>query len=117
MILKDEVEYYLKDLSTKIEIWGMLFRSDRDKNLQTLLDLELTPDAVKEIIKALKVTDYVEGPKKDTLNGGPDLWVFGKLIKSKEIYIKVTIGFLMLRQFAFPFIQQNFLCIFHLNSE
>ena len=48
---------------------------------------------VKEIIKALKVTDYVEGPKKDTLNGGPDLWVFGKLIKSKEIYIKVTIGF------------------------
>ena len=93
MILKDEVEYYLKDLSTKIEIWGMLFRSDRDKNLQTLLDLELTPDAVKEIIKALKVTDYVEGPKKDTLNGGPDWRVFGKLIKSKEIYIKVTIGF------------------------
>ncbi|HMQ61162.1 MAG TPA: hypothetical protein PKE06_10875 [Flavilitoribacter sp.] len=94
MITKDEVEIYLRDLSTKIDIWGLLFRSDRDKNLQTLLDLELSPNAVKEIIKALNAADYVEGPKKDTLNDGPDLWVFGKLIKRKEIYIKVTIGFL-----------------------
>lgn len=38
------------------------------------------------------MTDYSEGPKTDTLNAGAPLWVFGKLVKNKMIYIKISVG-------------------------
>ncbi|MBK6619371.1 MAG: hypothetical protein IPG32_00255 [Saprospirales bacterium] len=37
-----DVEHYLAELRTKLDIWGLIFRSDRGKNMQTLLDLELS---------------------------------------------------------------------------
>ncbi|MBU6342850.1 MAG: hypothetical protein KGS48_15260 [Bacteroidetes bacterium] len=36
--------------------------------------------------------NYSEGPISDVVNGGPDLWIFGKEIKGKEVYIKITLG-------------------------
>jgi len=88
----NEVQLFLNDLSAKISIWGIVYRDDRSKNAQTLLDLELLPNERTEIIKSLKVYDYSEGPNKELLYGGSDMWIFGKHVKDKEIYIKITLG-------------------------
>jgi hypothetical protein len=40
----------------------------------------------------LIATDYCEGPIKDKMNIESDMWVFGKIVKKKEIYIKITMG-------------------------
>ena len=70
----------------------MLFRDDRGKNTQALIDLELRPIERKAIIEGLEVEDYSEGPIEEKLYGGADMWVFGKTIKKKEVYIKITMG-------------------------
>ena len=74
-------------------LWGVVFRDDRGKNAQALLNLEITPVFREKILKELQVTDYYEGPKKENLYGGADMWVFGKTIKGQEVYIKITLGF------------------------
>lgn len=40
----------------------------------------------------LEVKDYSKGPMEEKLYGGADMWVFGKTVKKKEVYIKITIG-------------------------
>lgn len=89
---KDDIEKFLKDFKTKLKIWGIIFRDDRGKNAQTLLDLEITPSKRIEIISKLEVEDYSQGPLEETLYGGSDMWVFGKKVKKKEAYIKITMG-------------------------
>lgn len=75
---------------TKMEVFDVVFRN-RDKNLQALLDLEITTVRRKEILRELSAEDYFRGPTKDVDNG-PDLWEFGRLLKGKQVYIKITIG-------------------------
>lgn len=88
-----EIESFLSNFKTKMEIWGILYRDDRGKNAQALLDLEITSGYRKEILKQLEVEDYSEGPIPDKLYKGSDMWVFGKNIKDREIYIKISLGF------------------------
>ena len=92
MTTAEEVNSFLKDFKTKLGIWGIVFRDDRGKNVQTLLTLEIEPIAREKILKELQVTDYCQGPTKETLYGGSDLWVFGRLVKKQEIYIKISMG-------------------------
>ena len=92
MISIDDVESFLDEFKTKMKIWSILYRDDRGKNAQTLLDLDITPQYRTEIIANLMSKDYVEGPIPDTLYKSSDLWVFGKTIKKQEIYIKITMG-------------------------
>jgi hypothetical protein len=54
--------------------------------------LEIVPSFRKVIIENLKVEDYVEGPIIDTLNHLGEMWVFGKDIKGREVYIKIMIS-------------------------
>lgn len=89
---KADAEKFLKDFKQKMKIWDVLFRDERGKNAQTLADLELIPSDRKQVLENLVAEDYCEGPLKDTLYKGADMWVFGKIIKKKEIYIKVTMG-------------------------
>ena len=58
----EEIQIFLTDFHVKMNIWGVV-RSD-----------------------------YSQGPIPDKLQGGADLWVFGKIVKGKEIYIKITMG-------------------------
>ena len=88
----DEIQQFLNDFHLKLGIWGIVVRDDRGKNSQTLLDLEITKAERNKILASLKLADYCEGPLEDTLHKGADMWVFGKLVKSKEIYIKITMG-------------------------
>ena len=75
-----------------MDIFGILFLDDRGKNQQTLHELEISPGKRKEIIGSIKVEDYSQGPLKDKMRGILPMWVFGKQVKKKEVYIKVSMG-------------------------
>lgn len=92
MITEAVVASFLKDFKEKMKFWDVLFRDERGKNTQALVDLELRPIERKAILEALEPKDYSEGPLSEKLYGGADMWVFGKTIKKKEVYIKITMG-------------------------
>ena len=56
------VDFFLDTFKVKLSIWGVLFRSDRQKNAQTLADLEISVNDVKAILTDLVAEDYSEGP-------------------------------------------------------
>ncbi len=93
MSTTDEIQSFLQDFKAKLGIWGVIFRDDRGKNAKALLDLDITPVYREKVLHELLVTDYHEGPKSENLYGGADMWVFGKIIKGQEVYIKITLGF------------------------
>ena len=92
MDLIELVSGFLRDFNAKMRVFGILFRDERGKNKQALIDLEITPAKRKEILGELQPEDYVEGPIEDTLYHLSDLWVFGKVYDGKEIYIKISLG-------------------------
>jgi hypothetical protein len=92
MTTETEVAAFLQDFKEKMKFWDVLFRDDRGKNAQALVDLELRPIERKAILEALQTKDFSEGPLKEKLYGGADMWVFGKEVKKKEVYIKITMG-------------------------
>jgi hypothetical protein len=92
MSIEASVISFLKDFKVKLGIWDVLFRDDRGKNAQTLAELEIRPNERKAILAALEFKDYSQGPLEELLYKGADMWVFGKTIKKKEVYIKITLG-------------------------
>jgi len=92
---KEEVETFLKDFKQKMAArvggYPVIFYRERPKNLQTQLDLELKEFEKEKYLSELTVEDFYKGPTKD-VDGGPDLWEFGKTVKNKEMYIKISIG-------------------------
>lgn len=92
MATKEEVGTFLQDFKVKMKIWDVLFRDQRGKNAQTLADLELRPFERIKILEELKIKDFSEGPIEDTLYKMAPMWVFGKQIKTKEVYIKISMG-------------------------
>ncbi|MGC4233749.1 MAG: hypothetical protein QM594_12300 [Niabella sp.] len=92
MATKEEVGSFLSDFHQKLKIWEIRIRDDRGKNTQTLLNLEMSPMQRIKIIEGLSIDDYSQGPKPDTLNAGAPLWVFGKQVKNRMIYIKISMG-------------------------
>lgn len=87
-----EVAAFLMDFKAKMKIWDVLFRDERGKNTQALVELELRPVERKDILNALDAKDYSEGPLEEKLYRGADMWVFGKVVKKREVYIKITMG-------------------------
>jgi len=92
MATKIEVDHFLKDFKDKMKIWDILFRDDRGKNAQTLVDLELRPIERVGILENLDFQDYSQGPLDDVIYGIANMWVFGKMVKKKEVYIKISLG-------------------------
>ena len=90
---KDEVKAFLDQFNIKANVFGIIFRNDRDKNKDTLLLLDISPLQREMIVKNLQVQDYVEGPVIDELNKMGEMWVFGKDVKEREVYIKITLGY------------------------
>lgn len=93
MASKEEVEQFLKQFHQKLEIYDIVYRDDRGKNLATLALLDMPPSARTKVIKTIKVEDYSEGPIADTLNKIGEMWVFGKDVANHEIYIKISLGY------------------------
>lgn len=93
MITVDEVKVFLNQFNIKAQIYGIRFRNDRQKNKEALLELDISPLQRELIVKNLQVQDYVEGPVIDVLNKEGEMWVFGKDVKGREVYIKITLGY------------------------
>jgi len=92
MLSESEVGAFLKDFKVKMKIWDVLFRDDRGKNLQALIELEITPSERKKVLEQIEIKDFSEGPLIENLYGGAEMWVFGKTVRKKEVYIKITMG-------------------------
>jgi hypothetical protein len=92
MTSQQDVEKFLKELDVKTKVFGILLLDDRGKNQQTLHDLEISPAKRKEIISNLRSEDYSEGPLQEKMRGILPMWVFGKEVKQKEVYIKISMG-------------------------
>lgn len=91
-ITSDDVQCFLEQFHEKMKVFGILYRDDRGKNQKALEELEIVPSFRKVIIENLKVEDYVEGPLVDELNKLGEMWVFGKDVKGREVYIKIMIS-------------------------
>ena len=93
MATRLEVQRFLRTFHAKLKVFDILFRDDRGKNREALFDLDITPVYRVEIIKTLAVTDYSAGPIVSELGKNTELWVFGKDVKQREVYIKISLGF------------------------
>jgi hypothetical protein len=74
-----------------MNIFGLLYRDDRDKNKKALEELEIVPSFRRIVIENLKAEDYLKGPVVDELNRLGEMWAFGKDVKGREVYIKIMI--------------------------
>ena len=88
----EEVQRFLDDLHAKLLFTDLIFFDSRQKNVQTLASLNIAPNLRLSIINNLSFEDFSEGPIADKMIQTPEMWVFGKYLKSKEIYIKLTLG-------------------------
>src|SRR5690606_4775390 len=91
---KKEIELFLKEIKEKIKFFDVVFRP-RDKNLEGLAALDITPLKRVEFLMNLQVENYSSGPNNDTYDvTKPDYYEFGIQIKGKEVYIKISRGLL-----------------------
>lgn len=93
MIEEREVLKFLTDFKQRMQVFGVLFRDDRNKNFMTLSSLGITPKAREEVLFQLDCRDYCEGPIQEILYKHAEMWVFGKIINAREVYIKISMGF------------------------
>jgi hypothetical protein len=89
---QSEVEKFLNDFKVKLEIFDIIFIDSREKNIQSLADLNIVPLERKKIISELSYKDYNKGPEVDHGFIEREIWVFGKKVKKKEVYIKISMG-------------------------
>src|SRR4051812_42831630 len=88
----DIVNSFLIAFRYKLKFYGALYLDNRLKNTQSLFELGITSARRTEILRSLEEIDYSEGPLDETIYGGSDMWVFGKNVNGKEVYIKITMG-------------------------
>ena len=89
----DAVLFFLREFRTQKKKNGIVFY-DRQKNVQALLDLEITAEERERIIDALDLPNYYKGPKPDGVRIGAEYWEFGTCVKGKQVYVKLSLGFL-----------------------
>ncbi len=92
MATREEVESFLGQFRIKVEIFQLVFRDDRNKNLETMLELAISSAERAKAVMSIVVEDYSEGPIPDCLHNNGDMWVFGKDVKGREVYIKIALG-------------------------
>lgn len=93
MITIEDVKTFLNQFNIKAQVFGIRFLDERQKNEETLRILNISPLQREVIVKNLHVQDYIEGPVIDVLNDQGEMWVFGKDIREREIYIKISLGY------------------------
>jgi len=87
-----DIERFLKQFKAKLKVFDVVY-INREKNTQALLELEITPAERRRVLENIELRDYSDGPLEETMHDGlSNMWVFGKLVKGTEVYIKITIG-------------------------
>lgn len=93
-----KIVLFLKQFKKLIEEKRLLV-IPRKQNQSDLIELGITDADRKDILLELSVEDYIKGPEEDTDRKG-DIWVFGKEISKKSIYIKLKIDGMGVNTFA-----------------
>ena len=88
---KARIAAFLKDFKKIVTAGRGLDIIPRPANIDCLAELGLTRKNQREEILALTVSDYCDGPEPDKDRPG-EIWVFGKRIGGKEVYIKLKIA-------------------------
>lgn len=92
IVTNQDIENFLQDFSQKMKVFDIVFER-RDKNLQALYELDITPSQRIEYIQKLKLEHYLSGPNKDINDSQkPDYWEFAIKVKDKPVYIKINMG-------------------------
>ncbi len=86
---KEEVERFLSQFFPKMDIWGIFFLN-RDKNHDALAALGIVPKERERYVREIESDDYVETIISEI--GMGDMWVFGRDINCKEVYVKISLG-------------------------
>ena len=89
---KDEVIAFLGEFKERARFFGIKYVDGKPNNIDTLSALEITAKERDSYIFSLTPEDYCQGPDKNDYPGQNDVWVFGKFIKHKEVYIKIFIN-------------------------
>ena len=85
-----DVEFFLKEFKARMASKGVII-IERRENLQGMFDLEINPETRLKVLKSLEASDYYRGPSTQSGWLG-EAWEFGKVVNSKEAYIKVSMG-------------------------
>lgn len=56
MITKEDVEKYLSEFKAKAKIFGIIYRDDRKKNIDTITYLEIQPIQRTKVVMSLNQT-------------------------------------------------------------
>ena len=98
----ETVDKFLKEFKDKARAFGIIFRIDRKKNMQALLDLEISAIMREKIIMSLTVEDYYKGPTEDKLNYMGELYI--KISKGTGANSPICVSFhLAERKIEHPF--------------
>lgn len=91
-----DVKRFLDNVMMKISLGHFYVRSDRDVNIQALVDLGINALQREEWVKKLRVKHYShcyipQDEEEISLYNG-NLWVFGIKVKKTEVYVKIALG-------------------------
>jgi len=107
MATRQEVESFLYEFKAKMKIWDVLFRSDRDSNIQALADLDIRPIDRKKFLKNLNQQIIQKDHWKKSYMAAAICGYSERILISSR-YILNYNGFLLIgRLFAYPFIKQS----------
>lgn len=85
-----EVTKFLKQFKQAIENSGLHF-IPRQVNRDGIAKLGLTIADVRDVIIGLKWENYSSGPEKDQDGSSGEVWIFGSVVNSQNVYIKVKL--------------------------
>jgi hypothetical protein len=89
-IVRDFLQLVKETIANPIADQGWVL-VPRKENKECLLQLGFKYPDIKETLLDLSVKDYCEGPCDDRDQPG-ELWIFGKTIENKEVYIKLKLA-------------------------
>jgi hypothetical protein len=88
--VRDFLESIKETISNPIADRGWVL-VPRHENNECLSQLGFRYPEIQEALLGLSVQDYCEGPCQDRDQPG-DLWIFGKVLENKSVYIKIKLA-------------------------
>lgn len=85
-----EVTRFLKQFKQAIDSSGLYF-IPRQVNRDGIAKLGLMVADVKDVIGSLTYQNYSSGPEIDQDGSSGEIWIFGTIINSQNVYIKVKL--------------------------
>jgi len=87
---REEVEEFLLMLRLRLaeDRWSLI---DREKNLESISDLNMLLSDIPGVLRKLSVEDYAYGPLDDDRGRSMQWWVFGPQVGRNTLYVKVAI--------------------------